>query len=177
MRRAGLNRGTLRNEVGLSSDGVELPEAKEMIEQLLQASAEHHQQELRAARKAADRACKRLQRTVRLQKSSIQQLLSKKDKLEESAALETAKRSAVASELKVRLEESEEKIAQLQVPVQALHAELKALRQYMPGFEEQHAKQASCGGKSVQRARAATARCAGAPAAKGVVQMHGEEAA
>ena len=167
----------MRNEVGLSSDGVELPEAKEMIEQLLQASAEHHQQELRAARKAADKACKRLQRTVRLQTSSIQQLQSKNNKLEESAALETAKQSAVVSELKVRLEERDEKIAQLQVRVQALHAELKALGQHMPGYEKQRAKQASRGGKRVQRARAAAARRAGAPGAKRVVQMHGEEAA
>ena len=100
----------MRNEVGLSSDSVELLEAKEMIEQLMQASAEHHQQELRAARKAADRACKHLQRTVRLQTSSIQQLQSKNNKLEESAALETAKQSAVVSELKVRLEERDEKL-------------------------------------------------------------------
>ena len=156
---------------------MELPEAKEMIEQLLQASAEHHQQELGAARKAADRACKRLQRTVRLKKSIIQQLQSKNNKLEESAALETAKQSAVVSEVKMRLEERDEKIAQLQVRVQALHAELKALGQHRPGYEEQRAKQASRGGKRVQRARAAAARRAAAPGAKRVVQMHGEEAA
>ena len=148
-----------------------------MIEQLLQGSAEDHQQELRAVRKAADRACKRLQRTVRLQTSSIQQLQSKKKKLEESAALETAKQSAVVSELKVQLEGPDERIAQLQVRVQALHAELKALGQHIPGYEKQRAKQTSRGGKRVQCARAAAARRAGAPGAKRVVQMHAEEAA
>ena len=78
-------------------------------------TAEQNQQELRAAQKSSDRTCKRLQRSVRLQKCGIQQLESKNKNLEESAALETARQSAVGSELKVRLEERDEQFTQLQL--------------------------------------------------------------